>query len=111
MLASFIILQYSGPVRYYYVRCNFQNHLQECAQLVQVSIPSFPPPLCTILTQLLCIYCPAIAPQRSYPRMREHPHRAVRQQGRGEGPQGKGQADHLPPQEEPAVLRDLRQGE
>ena len=35
------------------------------------------------------------------------PDRAVREQGGGEGAQGQDEADHVPPQEEPAVLRDL----
>ena len=43
------------------------------------------------------------------PRLREHPHRAVRQQGRHQGPQGQGQVHRVPPQEEPPVLRHLGQ--
>jgi hypothetical protein len=38
------------------------------------------------------------------PSLREHPHRPGRQQGRRQGAQGQGQADHLPPQEEPRLL-------
>ena len=39
---------------------------------------------------------------RSGPRLREHPHRALRQQGGHQGPQSQGQVDCLSQEKEPA---------
>jgi hypothetical protein len=41
--------------------------------------------------------------------LREHPHRPDRQQGRRQGAQSEGEGHHLPPKEEPSILRHLRQ--
>ena len=60
-----------------------------------------PPPhvhTCALLTRLL--ERAQLAP-RPHARLREHPDCAHGKQGRDQGPQGQGQADHVPPQEEP----------
>jgi len=47
--------------------------------------------------------------RRSCPRLRKHPNRPLRQQSRCEGAQSQGQNHHFSPEEEPSILRHLRQ--